>query len=87
MHSAYLDRMTDKDTAIILVESLQKEFHVVSTSLPNGSVAGTWLTVDIQDDAIISIQLDEQKTNEMQSDIQNHMKRLQSKKKSRFKRR
>lgn len=87
MYSAYLDRITDNDTAIILVESLQKEFHVASTSLPNGSAAGTWLTIDIQDDAIISIQLDEQKTSEMQSDIQNRMQRLQSKKKSRFKRR
>lgn len=86
MYSAYLDRFTDNDTALILVEILQKEFHVPSTFLPNGSTAGTWLTVDIQDDAITSIQLDEQKTNEMQSDIQIRMQRLQSKKKSRFKR-
>lgn len=86
MYSAYLDRFTDNDTALILIESLQKEFRVPSTSLPTGSVIGTWLTVEIQDDTIISIQLDEQKTSEMQSDIQNRMQRLQSKKKSRFKR-
>lgn len=86
MHSAYLDRFTDNDTALILVESLQQEFHVPSTSLPAGSTTGTWLTVDIQDDKVTSIQLDEQKTNEIQNEIQNRMQRLQSKKKSRFER-
>lgn len=87
MHSAYLDRFTNNDTALILVESLQKEFHVASSSLPAGSTVGTWFTVKIQDDHIISIQVDDEKTSHMQSDIQNRMQRLQSKKKSRFKRR
>ena len=86
MHSAYLDRFTDNDTALILVESLQKEFHVASTALPAGSTAGTWLTIEIQDDHIISIQIDDEKTSNMQSDIQKRLQRLQSKKKSRFKR-
>lgn len=86
MHSAYVDRFTNHDTALILVENLQKEFHVPTTSLPAGSGAGTWLTVEIENDTITSIQLDELKTTEMQSDIQNRMQRLQSKKKSRFKR-
>lgn len=86
MHSAYLDRFTDNDTALILVESLQKEFHIASASLPAGSTVGTWFTVEIQDDHIISVKIDDEKTSAMQSDIQNRMQRLQSKKKSRFKR-
>lgn len=86
MFSAYIDRFTDNDTALILVESLQKEFHVPSTSLPAGSTAGTWLIVDIQDDSVLSIQIDNEKTTTMQESIQERMKRLQSNKKSRFKR-
>lgn len=86
MYSAYLDRFTDDGTALILIESLQKEFHVLPTSLPAGSSAGTWLSVDLEDGQIISIQLDEQKTNDIQNNIQRRMQRLQSKKKSRFRR-
>ena len=86
MYSAYLDRFTDNDTALILVENLQKEFHIPSTSLPAGSTAGTWFSVEIQDDRIVSVKIDNEKTSNMQSNIQNRMRRLQSKKKSRFKR-
>ena len=33
MYSAYLDRFTDNNKALILVEELQKEFHVDISSL------------------------------------------------------
>jgi hypothetical protein len=87
MYSAYLDRFTDNQQALILVESLQKEFHVPTSSLPTGSKEGSWLLVDIQGDAVTLLQLDEKKTSDMKRDIQNRMQRLQSKKTSRFKRR
>jgi hypothetical protein len=87
MYSAYLDRFTDNQQALVLVESLQKEFHVPTSSLPTGSKEGSWLLVDIQGDAVTLLQLDEKKTSDMKRDIQNRMQRLQSKKTSRFKRR
>lgn len=86
MYSAYLDRFTDTNHALILVEDLQKEFLVTVSALPTGSKAGTWLFVDIQNDKITSLQINEKKTSDMKSDIQNRMQRLQSNKKSRFKR-
>ena len=86
MYSAYLDRFTDNDQALILVESIQKEFHVPTSSLPAGSTAGTWFLVDIQGDDITSIRIDETKTSDMKNEIDNRLQRLQSKKKSRFKR-
>ncbi|WP_172372041.1 DUF3006 domain-containing protein [Sporosarcina jiandibaonis] len=86
MYSAYLDRFTDNNQALILVESLQKEFHVPTSSLPAGSSEGSWLLVEIQGNAVISLQLDEKKTSDMKRDIQKQMQRLKSKKTSRFKR-
>ena len=85
MYSAYLDRFTDTDQALILVEDLQKEFLVPVSNLPTGSQAGTWFVVDIQNDNITSLQINEKKTRDMQDDIKNRMQRLQSSKKSRFK--
>ncbi|QUW23121.1 DUF3006 domain-containing protein [Sporosarcina sp. Marseille-Q4063] len=86
MYSAYLDRFTDNHQALILVESLQKEFHVQTSSLPTGSNEGSWLLVEIQGDAVTSLQLDEKKTQDMKRDTQNRLERLKSKKLSRFKR-
>ena len=86
MYSAYLDRFTDNNQALILVESLQKEYHVPTSSLPTGSSEGSWLLVEIRDATIISLRLDEKKTSDMKTDTQNRLQRLKSKKTSRFKR-
>ena len=86
MYSAYIDRFTDNNQALLLVESLQKEFHVPTSSLPTGSSEGSWLLVEIREDTIITLQLDEKKTNDMKTDTQNRLQRLKSKKTSRFKR-
>ncbi len=86
MYSAYLDRFTDNDKALLLVEVLQKEYHVDLSALPTGSKAGTWLLVDIQGDELISFQVDEGKTVEMKQEIDDRMQRLKPKKTSRFKR-
>jgi len=87
MHSAYLDRFTDDDQALFLVESIGQQFHVPPTLLPEGSTAGTWFLVEIQDDRITSIEIDETKTTDIKTAIDNTMQRLKSKKTSRFKRR
>ena len=86
MYSAYIDRFTDNNQALLLVESLQKEFHVPTSSLPNRSSEGSWLLVEIREDTIITLRLDEKKTNDMKTDTQNRLQRLKSKKTSRFKR-
>lgn len=86
MYSAYLDRFTDNDKALLLVEELQKEFHVDISALPSGSTAGIWFLVEIQEDDITSFQVDEGKTAEMKQAIDDRMQRLKSNKTSRFKR-
>jgi len=86
MYSAYLDRFTDNDKALLLVEELRKEFHVDISALPFSSKVGTWFLVDIQGDEITSFQTDEGKTLEIKKVIDDRMQRLKSKKTSRFKR-
>lgn len=86
MYSAYLDRFTDNQLAIILIDELQQEFQIPIPSLPSGCTPGDWLTVEIQAGKITSIQLDSLKTEQKKSEIQNRMQRLRAKKKSRFKR-
>lgn len=86
MYSAYLDRFTEGNKALVLIEELQKEFHVDISSLPSGSTAGTWFSVEIHGDEITSIQIDEGKTAEIKQEVEDRIQRLKSKKTSRFKR-
>lgn len=86
MYSAYLDRFTDNDKALLLVEELQKEYHVDISTLPIGSMAGTWLLVEIQGDELTSFLVDEGKTVGMKQEVDDRIQRLKSKKTSRFKR-
>lgn len=87
MYSAYFDRIANHDQAVLLVESLQKDLLLPTSSLPVGSKPGSWFLIELRDEEITTIELDEEKTNKMENDIQNRLKRLQSRKKSRFKKR
>lgn len=87
MYSAYFDRVANNGHAVLLVESMNQDFLFPTSSLPKGSEPGNWFLVEIQNDTITSIQFDEKKTNKMEKNIQDRLKRLQSKKKSKFKRR
>lgn len=87
MISAYLDRFTDSNVALLLVESLQQEFHVAPSELPVDSVVGTWFLITIDNNEITSLVIDSEKTAAMKETIQDRMARLKSNKKSRFKRR
>ncbi|MFJ7934496.1 DUF3006 domain-containing protein [Sporosarcina sp. NPDC096371] len=86
MHSGYLDRFTDTNDALILVDALQQQFHVPVSFLPAGSTVGTWFLVTIQEDKIIAIQTDIDKTLANRQEVEDRMQRLKSKKTSRFKR-
>ena len=61
MYPAYLDRFTDNEKALLLVEELQKEYHVDISALPTGSTAGTWFLVEIHGDEITSFKSTKEK--------------------------
>ncbi len=86
MHSGYLDRFTDTNDALILVDALQQQFHVPAGLLPADSAVGTWFLVDIQEDEIIALQIDVVKTQAIAQEVEERMQRLKAKKTSRFKR-
>ncbi len=86
MYSGYLDRFTDTNDALILVDALQQQFHVPASLLPPDSTVGTWFLVDVQEDNIITMQIDTDKTQAITQEVEERMERLKSKKTSRFKR-
>ncbi len=86
MYKAYLDRFTDNEKAVLLVDQLQQEFLIAITSLPTGSSPGTWFTVTIENGEISNFQIDEEKKATMEQEVAERMQRLKSKKSSRFKR-
>lgn len=85
MDSAYLDRITNDNQAVLLIENTQQNLLYPAFSLPTGSKPGTWFHVTIQENNITSIQIDIEKTMQMKSQIQNRLSRLQANQKSRFK--
>lgn len=87
MDSAYFDRIIDDEQVVLLLESTQENIILPRASLPEGSEPGHWFLLDFENNQPISILFDATKTNEMANNIQIQLSRLQSKKKSRFKRR
>lgn len=85
MESAYFDRITDKNQAVLLIDSIGENIILPLANLPDKSIPGHWFLISIKDHEVTSIQFDENKTNLMKNDIQNRLQRLQSRKKSRFK--
>ena len=86
MYRAYLDRFTDNEKAVLLVDKLQQEFYISISSLPSGSSPGTWFLVTIENGGISNIRFDNEKTAEMKQEVAERMQRLKSRKTSRFKR-
>lgn len=87
MYSAYFDRITDENKAVLLIDDLEENFIVLLTDLPDGCVPGQWLLISLEDQQLTSAEIDENKATEMQSEIENRLQRLQSRKKSKFKKR
>lgn len=86
MYRAYLDRFTDNEKAVLLVDKLQQEFYLSISSLPPDSTPGSWFLVSIENGGISYIRFDNEKTAEMKQEVAERMQRLKSKKSSRFKR-
>lgn len=86
MYSGYLDRFTDTNEALILIDTLQQQFHVPASLLPADSTVGTWFLVDVQEDNIITMQIDMDKTQAVAQEVEERMQRLKVNKTSRFKR-
>jgi hypothetical protein len=86
MIKGYLDRIEDKQFAVILAEEIRKEFIIPVKDLPAGSKEKSYFEITIENDKIISMKLDEQTTQTQQEKVDDMMAKLRSRNKgSKFK--
>ncbi|MDT8860997.1 DUF3006 domain-containing protein [Alkalihalobacillus sp. MEB130] len=83
-----LDRIVDGEVGVILVDELKKEFTVNKERLPERIKEGAWFTLIIEEDDIQSIEVDEEKTEEVRQKVNSQLDRIRKKSSgSKFKRR
>lgn len=75
----YLDRIEENQHAVILVEELNKEFIIPISKLPNGSKAGSYLSLTIENETITSITLNENESISQQQKVDDMMSKLRKK--------
>ena len=78
-HEGVLDRIED-GKAVILVESIGKEFLIDESRLPEGSVEGMWFNLTIVADDIKEISIDHQITESREQQVNEKLNRLRKKK-------
>lgn len=78
---AVIDRFSDQDTAVILVESIQKEFVVKQTALPLEAKPHDYLDVEIIDQTLKIIGINHEETTAQKTNIKDKMAKLRAKNK------
>ncbi len=76
---AVIDRFSDQHTAVILVESMQKEFVVSQERLPEGAKPNDYLDVEVANDALQVKGINHEETATRKNSIQNKMAKLRAK--------
>jgi hypothetical protein len=72
---AVIDRF-EGDKAILLVGDEQRQVVASRASLPRTAKEGSWLAVTIEDDVILSVNVDEDETNKARQRISDKLERL-----------
>lgn len=86
--TGYVDRIEDGRFAVLLVDSLGKEFIVDISELPEGVSEGLYVKIILTDGEIREITAESEKTEAMEQKIADQLQRIKSKSsRSRFKRR
>ncbi|GEM02057.1 Protein of unknown function [Halolactibacillus halophilus] len=76
---AVIDRFSDQDTAVILVESVQKEFVVKQAELPQEAKPNDYLDVEIIGQTLRIIGINHEETSSRKTSIQDKMAKLRAK--------
>jgi hypothetical protein len=76
---AVIDRFSDQDTAVILVESIQKEFVVKQAELPQEAKPNDYLDVEVTGDVLQIIGINHEQTAVQKNRIQDKMAKLRAK--------
>lgn len=67
--SAVIDRIVDGKTAVLLVGNEQKQLLAPLEDLPEGSKEGLWLLIELENNKLITAELDKEQTENMKKRI------------------
>lgn len=82
---AVIDRVEDDRWAVLLVGEEPRQVVVPGDALPAGAKPGTWLRVEFDGDALISAEMDEAYTREIEERIEDKLQRLRKRGRKRHK--
>ncbi|MGJ9385552.1 DUF3006 domain-containing protein [Salipaludibacillus sp. CF4.18] len=86
-HEGVLDRIVDGKFATILIEEIGEEFTLDVSELPDGSKEGMWFFITLSGDKIVSLEMNNKKTTDVENRVEEQLNRMRAKSKgSRFKR-
>lgn len=82
-----IDRMTDQNKAVILIESTKEELVISQDELPQGAQAQDWVILKREAETYKVIAIDEQQTKQQAEKIQSLQEKLRARSRgSKFKR-
>ncbi len=84
MQKAVVDRFVDGKYAVLLIGDKEEELNVSIKELPEGTLEGTWLKVEVADEQLLSAVLDHDKNSVVKKGIQDKMAILKKQKSSKF---
>lgn len=73
---AVIDRITEHGQAVVLAETIEREFFIERKELPEGAERGDYLNLELDEDEIRSIEIDEKKTKERKSAVKSKLEQL-----------
>ena len=78
MERAVVDRIVDGRTAVILVGEDERQHHYPADELPEGATEGTWLRVQVESGEVVSVEVDQEKTDGTRRRVQEKMDKLRA---------
>ncbi|WP_067843119.1 DUF3006 domain-containing protein [Amphibacillus sediminis] len=76
--SAVIDRFNEDGSAVILAETIGKEFVVRAEELPTSAERGSWITAKWNKDRLECISLDQTKTAQQAEQVKDKLKQLRA---------
>lgn len=73
---AMIDRFTEAGQAVVLAETIGREFFIEKEKLPEGVERGAYLTLVLDGDEVVSIAFDQEKTQARRSAVQSKLAKL-----------
>lgn len=73
-----IDRLTDNNQAVILIESINEELVISRDELPEGAQAQDWVILERTDESYKVVAVDKEKTKRQKDHIQSLQEKLRA---------